>query len=263
MTTPRTSPAQRPPAARNALLGLVLLSLVAAGLAAVLRAAVRTEVWQALLLAAFVLVAGIGAGAAAHVRPPVPAPRGHRFQRPHTRAAARSASGAPPVPVLSAPPHPTPHGGPVPPIHTTTRAADTSHAAAQPAGEPGPALPVPILAGHPGTAGQVREEDGTQCATAYPDGSSVCVRPDTAETDPADLAAQLLPEGTAMSGYLRVDGRLLFAQERRTDGSTVRAVRWQSLLVAALTPAATPGIPQVRLTRPTHEHSTAPTGEAS
>ncbi|MFB8242448.1 hypothetical protein ACFC58_38550, partial [Kitasatospora purpeofusca] len=116
MTTPRTSPAQRPPATLYALLGVVLLALVAAGVAALLTAAVRTEVWPALLLAAFVLVAGIGAGAAAHVRAPLPAPRGHRSRRPHTGAAARPAPGAPPVPF-----HSPPHGGPVSPTDTTAR----------------------------------------------------------------------------------------------------------------------------------------------
>ncbi|MFD5922261.1 hypothetical protein ACFVYP_36420 [Kitasatospora sp. NPDC058201] len=260
MTTPRTPPADRPPAARYVLLGVVLLALVAAGVEALLAAAVRTEVWQALLLAVFVLVAGIGAGAAAHVRPPLPAPRGHRSRRPHSGAAARSAPGAPPAPFQF---HPTPHGGPVPPTDTTARPADTPHAATSRADEPGRALPVAVLADHPGTDGQVREEVGTQCITTYPDGSSVCVRPDTVGADPADLAAQLLPGGTEMSGYLRLEGCLLFAQERRTAGWTVRAVRWQSLLVAALTPAATPGIPQVRLIRPTHEALTAPAREAS
>ncbi|MFB8242449.1 hypothetical protein ACFC58_38555, partial [Kitasatospora purpeofusca] len=146
---------------------------------------------------------------------------------------------------------------------TLSLPAAPPRAATGAAATPVPALPPAVLADRPDTDGQVRTEDGTQSTTTYPDGSTLCVRPDTAGWDPADLAARLLPGGTEMSGYLRVEGCLLFAHERRTDGWTVRAVRRQSLLVAALTPAATPGIPQVHLTRPTHLSATAPTGEGS
>ncbi|WP_043463626.1 hypothetical protein [Kitasatospora sp. MBT66] len=232
----------------GALFGVVLLAVLAgAAAAAAVLAAVRAGLWQASLLAAFVLVAGIGAGAAAQVRSPLPAPpRGHRPPRLRPRNVS----------------HRAPHRGPVRSTDVTARTADASHAVNVLAGEPGPAMPVAVLVSRPGTGtGQLEEAAGPQRTTTYPDGSLACVRPDTAGAGPADLAAQLLPDATEMTGYLRVDGHLLMAQERRTDGWTVRATRWRGLLVAARTPAGVPGIPQVLLTA--HGPATEPEGSSS
>ncbi|MFE7525332.1 hypothetical protein ACFU7Y_06385 [Kitasatospora sp. NPDC057542] len=134
-----------------------------------------------------------------------------------------------------------------------------------PADRPEQALVVAFLERPTGTASSRTEaRAGSACTTSYDDGSSVSVQ--WAGTDSqalAVLAAALLPEGMTLSGYLRIDGRLVLAQERRTEQWAVRAAAWRGLAVVTRTPARTPGLPHVRLTVLTHEPVTQPAGEAS
>ncbi|MFF2618827.1 hypothetical protein [Kitasatospora sp. NPDC058046] len=130
-----------------------------------------------------------------------------------------------------------------------------------PTAGPEQALMIAVLERPAGTAsGHTEAWADSTCSTTYDDESSVCVR--RADTDSralAALAAELLPEGIPLPGILRIDGRLVPAQERRTDQWVASAAAWRGLAVVTRTPARAPGLPQVRLTVVTHK----PTGESS
>ncbi|MFJ6769969.1 hypothetical protein ACIQOV_03130 [Kitasatospora sp. NPDC091257] len=148
-----------------------------------------------------------------------------------------------------------------PHTHSPARTSVDPAPGVLPTGGPERALVIAFLERPTGTAsGRTEARADSTCSTTYDDGSSVCVQ--RAGTDwqaLAALAAELLPEGIPLSGHLRIDGRLVPAQEQRTDQWVARAAACGGLAVVTRTPARAPGLPQVRLTVLTHK----PTGEAS
>ncbi|WP_407917359.1 hypothetical protein [Kitasatospora sp. NE20-6] len=114
------------------------------------------------------------------------------------------------------------------------------------------ATAIAVLTGRTGsgqTTTQILSGGQQVFTTAYPDRSWVAVH-EPGHRAPAVLAAEAVPNGLRLTGFLHVDGQVVPSEERAGAEWTVRACAVDQRAVVTCTPSTDAALPRVLLTYP-------------